>query len=113
MRKGLKKPVRSAGEVARPYVEFGRLIRNLRLRKGLSQSDLAEAIDLHPSYLSRMEHGERRPSPGVLKKMSQLLDYSLSDLLRSAKLVDEDFAESLGPTEAPTVFAEIEKQCRR
>jgi len=92
--KGKKEPV------DRPYIEFGRLVRNLRLRKGLSQSNLAEAVTLHPSYLSRMEHGERRPSPNVLKQMSGVLDYPLAELLAAAKLVDEGFPVTVAPKRA-------------
>lgn len=97
----------------RPYAQLGRLIRNLRLRKGLSQSDLAHAIALHPSYLSRMEHGERRPSPGVLKKMSEVLDYALSDLLVVSKLIDEDFAETAEVAEKGTILSEIDQLKRQ
>jgi len=80
---------KTAASVQLPYVEFGKLIRNLRLKMGLSQVSLAEELDLHASYVSRMEHGERRASPEVLKKMSELLDCPLDHLLVVCRLTDD------------------------
>ncbi len=89
-------------KVKRPYVEMGRLIRNLRLRKGLSQSGLARIVDLHPSYISRMEDGERRASPEVLKKMSEALEFPLEDLLVACGLIDDSSAEETAALEKRT-----------
>ena len=52
----------------KPYAEIGTLLRNLRLRRGLSQFELASAAGINNSYLSRIENGERRPSPKILKR---------------------------------------------
>jgi SOS-response transcriptional repressor LexA len=81
-----------ASSVQLPYVEFGKLIRNLRLKMGMSQVSLGEELGLHPSYVSRMEHGERRASPEVLKKMSELLDCPLDHLLVVCRLTDDSLS---------------------
>jgi transcriptional regulator with XRE-family HTH domain len=42
---------------------LGRKLRDLRARKGVTQSEMAAALDVTPAYLSALEHGLRgRPS---------------------------------------------------
>ncbi len=72
---------KSGGLTKLPYREFGKLLRTLRLKMGLSQVDIAKHLALNSSYVSRLEYGERRPSPKVLKKMSELTGYGLDSLL--------------------------------
>jgi repressor LexA len=86
-----KKSVDTAQQL--PYREFGKLLRSLRLRMGMSQVDLAAHLDLHPSYVSRLEHGERRPSPQVLKALSEMTGYGLENLLVACGLTEESGLE--------------------
>ena len=42
---------------------FGKAVRHLRDRKGVSQKEMAVALGVSPAYLSALEHGRRgRPS---------------------------------------------------
>ena len=38
---------------------FGEAIRRLRVRKGVSQKQMAAALNVSPAYLSALEHGRR------------------------------------------------------
>lgn len=38
---------------------FGEAVRKLRQRKGVSQKEMAAALNLSPAYLSALEHGKR------------------------------------------------------
>ncbi|MCC7479717.1 helix-turn-helix domain-containing protein [bacterium] len=73
------------------FAEIGNLVRNLRLRRGLSQSDLAHAAGINNSYLSRIENGERRPSPKILRRFSEILHYPYDDLVVKSGILSEDF----------------------
>lgn len=42
-------------------MDFAQTLRKLREQAGISQVDLAEAIDMHPSHLNRIEAGVRNP----------------------------------------------------
>jgi transcriptional regulator with XRE-family HTH domain len=53
--------------------QFGRLIRDSRVRLGLSQRKLGELIDKRASTISRWEKGERRPKPDSILKLSNVL----------------------------------------
>jgi SOS-response transcriptional repressor LexA len=79
----------------KPYARIGQLVRNLRLRRGLSQFDLASASGINNSYLSRIENGERRPSPKILKKFAELLQYPYDELIVASGILSEDFVRSV------------------
>ncbi|OWV86049.1 XRE family transcriptional regulator [Rhizobium sp. R635] len=38
---------------------FGEAVRRLRARKGVSQKEMADALNVSPAYLSALEHGKR------------------------------------------------------
>ncbi|MBX4869204.1 helix-turn-helix transcriptional regulator [Rhizobium bangladeshense] len=38
---------------------FGEAVRRLRARKGVSQKEMAQALNVSPAYLSALEHGKR------------------------------------------------------
>lgn len=50
---------------------FGEAVRKLRLRKGVSQKQMAAALNLSPAYLSALEHGKRGvPSFELLQRIA-------------------------------------------
>ncbi len=77
----------------KPFKEIGILIRNLRISKGMSQNDLANAIGVNNSYLSRIENGERRPSTKIMRKMSETLDFPYDELVVASGLLSPEFKE--------------------
>src|SRR5271157_6509836 len=56
-------------------------IKNLRIKKGLSQAELANEIGLSSGHITRLETGKFNPSTEVLKKLSQIFDISADYLL--------------------------------
>jgi|GEM_PF-3340145 transcriptional regulator with XRE-family HTH domain len=66
-----------SGSVAQP--EFGRRLREIRLRRGLSQSELAEGV-ANPSYVSMLESGKRTPSLEIVLLLARRLGVSPSEL---------------------------------
>ena len=62
---------------------FGQYIRSLRLRKTLSQRELARLSGLNHSEISRIEGGSRpTPSPDSLSKLAPHLGVAHEDLMR-------------------------------
>jgi transcriptional regulator with XRE-family HTH domain len=53
---------------------FGLLLQRYRERAGLGCGELARAAKLHPSYLSRLERGERTPTQPVVESLIQALE---------------------------------------
>ena len=66
------------------------LIRNLRVSRGLSQSELARRIGSSSSYLCRIEAGERMPSPPMMLKMSRALGCEYGELLAASGVLESD-----------------------
>lgn len=60
---------------------FGRRLRDLRVRAGLSQEEFAEAVQLHRTYIGSVERGERNVSLVNLARIAKALKLSLSQLL--------------------------------
>ena len=59
---------------------LGRNIKALRQKKGLSQSQLAEMVDVSFRYISYVECGKSFPSAEVLESLSQALDIPIQML---------------------------------
>jgi transcriptional regulator with XRE-family HTH domain len=55
-------------------LEIGRKIRVLRLERGLSQSGLAEGIDLTFQQVQKYEKGTNRVSAGRLQRIADILN---------------------------------------
>ena len=61
-----------------------RLAKNLRLlraERGLSQETLGFEVDLHRTYISDIERGNRNPSIGAIDKIARALGVSCGRLL--------------------------------
>lgn len=67
---------------------FAELLQRLRLKAGLSQNALAKKAGVDPSYINRIEKGERQPpSLSVVHDIARALDleeFSTNQLLLSA-----------------------------
>ena len=67
---------------------LGRGLRAHRESAGLSQSTFAAQLDIHPSYLSSLERGERNVSLSVLERLAGQLGVD-PRLLLYPELADE------------------------
>ncbi len=59
---------------------LGRLIRESRLKKGMSLGQLASAVGRSSSSVRRWERGEVAPAIGILPDLARVLDLAESDL---------------------------------
>lgn len=64
----------------------GAALRAARTRAGLSQEELAEAVQISAHYVSLMERGERLPKLDVLQRCAHALDVPLGQLVGDAPL---------------------------
>jgi DNA-binding XRE family transcriptional regulator len=60
---------------------FGKRVRELRLEKGMTQEQLAEASGLHPTFISNVERGYRVPTLTTLYRLARGLDVDACGLL--------------------------------
>lgn len=64
-------------------METKKIIAELRLKKGMSQDELAEKVFVTRQAVSRWETGETTPNTETLKLLSELFDVSIDTLLGS------------------------------
>ena len=61
-------------------LEFGQSVRDIRVKKGLSQEGLAEICELDRSYIGGVERGERNISLVNIMKIADGLEISPREL---------------------------------
>ncbi len=72
-------------------VYFGRVVKQLRDTRRLSQEALAERADLNRTYLGEVERGVAIPSLATIAKIASAFNLSTSDLIaRSELLLDSE-----------------------
>lgn len=59
------------------YQRIGKKIRELRIKRKLSQEILAELCNLSSSYISYIETGKKRLSFATLEKLSKYLNFDI------------------------------------
>lgn len=67
---------------------FGKKIRDIRKKKGLKISELAELIDVTSGYVSQIERDLIEPSLPVLRRLSKAIDVPLSSMFSDEFLTD-------------------------
>lgn len=60
---------------------FGLIVRKRREAIGLSQEALADKAQLHRTYISLLERGQRNPSLNVIAALAVALDTSVNALV--------------------------------
>ena len=63
--------------------QLGPSLREARLRKGISQEELAERLAVSPTHLKHIESGHRKPSIEVFLSMTEILDFSTDQFVFS------------------------------
>jgi transcriptional regulator with XRE-family HTH domain len=64
-------------------------LRLLRVFSDLKSKDMANALEISPSYLSEIESGKKEPSLALLEKYSQQFKTKVSALLFFAESLDK------------------------
>jgi repressor LexA len=66
---------------------LGKLVRNLRVAKGLNQSQLAESVGVTAGFISRVESGARMPALDLLMKLAKTLGTTYQHLAETSGLL--------------------------
>ncbi len=82
-------PARSNGN-GYPHLEIAAAIRNLRLRSGLSQRQLALRMSVPRTYVSKIENDKATPTLSSLERLARALEVEIAELLRGSSRSRED-----------------------
>jgi len=70
--------------------KLGDVLKERRKSKELTLKQLSSLSGVHPSYLARIERGERFPSGHILRKLAEPLDFTEVELLKLAGFLSRD-----------------------
>ena len=62
-------------------IKFGKRLKEARIKKDLSQGDVARILGVHRSYISGLERGRRNPSLLTVQKVAKALGVNAKELL--------------------------------
>lgn len=62
-------------------IRLGKRIKILRMSADLTQEELAEKVNVHPTYIGKIEGGKNNPSFMLLYKISKALKVKLNDMM--------------------------------
>ena len=63
-------------------VQLGQRIRNIRIQKELTQSEIAELCDVASNYIAMLERGERNPTYLTLIKIAGGCGVNICELFK-------------------------------
>lgn len=70
----------------------GKIIRQARINKGYTQSELGDMIGVSNKAISRWENGETFPDIGVIEPVAKMLELRIQDIITGTKDSDQDTA---------------------
>jgi len=62
-------------------IKFGKKLKEVRLKKDLSQGDVARILGVHRTYISGLERGARNPSLLTVQKIAKALGVKAKTLI--------------------------------
>ena len=62
-------------------IKLGKKVKEIRLKKQMSQGKLAKILDVHPTYISGIERGLRNMTLKHIERLAKALKVSITDLL--------------------------------
>ena len=94
-------------QIAFPTEGLPGRLRTLRLRKGWTQTQLAEAVGVHQSHVGRFERGASQPTADVLRRIADIMGVTADFLLHGT--AEESARGRLEDRELLEQFQEVEK----
>jgi len=64
-------------------IKLGQNIKKIRMKKKMSQGDIARALGVDRGYISNIENGKKNPTLATLQKIANALGVGVDGLLKS------------------------------
>ena len=74
-------------------VKIGRFIAECRKEKGLTQSQLAEMLNITDKAVSKWETGKGLPDVSIMIELCDILGINVNELLSGERLSEENYRE--------------------
>lgn len=94
---------------------FGRRVKELRVKRNMTQAYLAEMVNVDDKHISCIENGKNFPSPDVIERIAKAFNIEAKDLFEYHHLQDDpdlkkgiaDMVETLTQNELRLAFQYI------
>ena len=94
-------------------MSFGAKLRELRQMRQLNQRDLAKAVEIDVTYLSKLETGKMEPpAEGTVRKLAAALDVEPTELLILAKKIPADVRDIVTASPEVSYFLRTAKELK-
>lgn len=91
----------------------GKLIKEARMQKNYTQSELGNLLGVSNKAVSRWETGESFPDVGILENLSSILGVSIQDIITGDKTGDKEEKDNSVVTEIVRVASLQQREKRR
>lgn len=72
------------GRRLEPQEALGRVVRELRAERGMTQRQLGDAADVNETWISHIEAGRTNPAWGTVDRLARALGVSIAEIARRA-----------------------------
>ena len=62
--------------------KLGQNMKRIRVKKKMSQGDIARALEVDRGYISNIENGKKNPTLATIQKLADALKISADELLK-------------------------------
>ena len=62
--------------------QLGKNMKRIRAKRGMSQGDIARALEVDRGYISNIENGKKNPTIATIQKLANALGVSADELLK-------------------------------
>ena len=63
-------------------IKFGKKVKEVRLKKKMSQGGLAKILGVHPTYISSVERGIRNMALNNIERLAKALGVPIEELIK-------------------------------
>ena len=73
-------------------IKIGKFIAELRKQQNMTQSDLAEKLNVSNRAVSKWETGKSLPDPGIMQELCLYLKTNVNELLSGERISTDDYS---------------------
>ena len=75
--------------------QIGARIKEIRTKRGITQDQLSELMEINPKYLSSIERGKENPTLNTLTNLARSLDVNLDEIFSFSEIEDPNERKTL------------------
>ncbi len=66
-------------------MSLGKTIARYRVKRGWTQAQLADHLEMHQNHVNRLENDRMKPRPATLERLAEVFGITIEDLVETAQ----------------------------